>query len=1350
MRKEASSPKWHTLEPDKVLARLDSSEEGLSKDQASQRLEKIGANSLKGDEGISKVRLLARQVHNPLIYLLTGAAVLSILVNHRVDAAVIGGVIVLNTLLGFFQEWRAEEALKALRQMAALRAKVLRNGQPVEIDAAHVVPGDVLVLETGDRVAADARLLSGNELQVDESALTGESQPVSKEPAPVTEDTPVADRSNMVWMSTSLTGGRGRAVVVATGMGTQMGRIAGEVRATRREETPLQQRMHRLSLYLGLVGLGLAAAVFGLGLLKKHELVEMLMFSVAVAVSAIPEGLPAVISVTLALGVRRMANRHAIVRRMPAVETLGSITVICSDKTGTITENQMTVRQVWAGGKTFEVSGEGYGPAGDLKTDGETVQELPQALKNLLQIGVLCNNANLEEEDGQWRVEGNPSEGALLVAAGKAGLDFDRWRQERGRLAEVPFSSDTKYMATLHPQEDGAGRVAYVKGAPEQILEFCSQVLEDGQPVELDENLRQEISEVNEDMASRALRVMAGAYREMPQDGDKLEAADVEGGLILAGLWGMIDPPRQESIQAVSDTREAGVRPVMITGDHAVTALAIARKVGIAQDGEALTGRDVDSMDKPALAQAALELGVFARVTPAHKLKIMEALKEQGQVVAMTGDGVNDAPALKGADIGVAMGQAGTEVAKEAADMVLTDDNFATIVHAIEEGRVIYSNLRRVVFFLVATNLGEILTLMGALVIGLDLPLTAVMILWVNLVTDGACTVPLGIEPRHWDVLKRPPRDPKEPIITWRLLLRMGLLTPIMAAGTLGLFWYTLQQNGLDYSRTVAFTTLAAFQWWQAFNARSTYHSVFSVGLFSNRWVLLGVLTAILLQVGAVQTPVGQLAFGTTGLFWKDWLLIVLVSSSIWIADELFKQLGVYGRPPKKTRRRRDDKAAGEKERREALPALTELQQLAEQEQFASVAHELSRLPSEAQAELLENLPEGKAAEVFKFLHPTYQEQAVHNLSEPRALSLVEALDPDDRARLLEQIPDSVAESLLSRLSPAERRLTARLLEYPPESAGRCMTPEFLALKPGLTVNEALAEIRRQAQLVDTVDVLPLVSDDGRFVGVVHLRDLVRSDPDQSLEDLVDHGIEPILAVEDQERAARLIQRTRALAQPVVDDQGRLLGLVTVDDAMDILDRESEEDLARAGGASEPLHRPYFSVSVLRLARTRVVWLLALAIAAVLTVNVLKIFEETLEAVVTLALFIPLLIDTGGNSGAQSATIMVRAMSIGEVKPSDFLRILLREAAVGMLLGIMLAALSLIPLWLFVGKKIALVVALTLVVICGWASAVGAAVPLAARRLGIDPAVASAPFITTLIDATGLIFYFLIARVFLF
>ncbi|MFH0871280.1 MAG: HAD-IC family P-type ATPase [bacterium] len=901
MDQETATVHWHAMDTEEVFKRLDAGKDGLSEAQAKQRLEETGPNSLEAEEGISPLRLLARQVHNPLIYLLAGAAVLSLLIGHRVDAAVIAGVIVLNSMLGFIQEWRAEGALNALREMAAPHARVLRDGKSVEIDASHVAPGDVLVLETGDRLAADALLLSGDDLQVDESALTGESQPVAKQSGKVAENTPMADRQNMVWMSTSVTGGRGRAVVVETGMRTEMGRIAGEVRATVRESTPLQKRMHKLGIVLGIAGIALAAAVFGLGILRNYDAVEMLMFSVAVAVSAIPEGLPAVISVTLALGVRRMAQRNAIIRRMSAVETLGSTSVICSDKTGTITKNQMTVRMLWAGGQTFEVSGEGYQPEGELqKAGGETIGELPDPLERLLRIGALSNNANLKEEEGQWRVEGNPSEGALLAVAIKAGMDIDQMRQDGKRLAEVPFSSDTKYMATLHPEEDGAGRVAYLKGAPEQIMEFCSHVLRDGKPVELNEDLRREIVESNEQFASQALRVMAGAYREMPQGQDKLEQADVEGGLTLAGLWGMIDPPREESIQAVSDAKGAGIHPVMITGDHAVTALAIARQVGIAENGKALTGRDIETMEKPDLAKAALEGGVFARVTPAHKLKILEALKEHGHVVAMTGDGVNDAPALKGADIGIAMGRAGTEVAKEAADMVLTDDNFATIVHAVEEGRVIYSNLRRVVFFLLATNFGEILTLAAALVIGLDLPLTAVMILWVNLVTDGACTVPLGVEPRHSDVLKHPPRDPKEFIVDRRVALRMALLTPIMAAGTLGLFWYAQQNGGLDYARTVAFTTMVAFQWFQAFNARSNYQSVFAIGVFSNRWVLLGVGIAILLQIGAVHTPVGQLLFGTTGLSWTDWVWIVMVSGTIWVADEILKQLGVYGKPQRK------------------------------------------------------------------------------------------------------------------------------------------------------------------------------------------------------------------------------------------------------------------------------------------------------------------------------------------------------------------------------------------------------------------------------------------------------------------
>jgi len=892
---------WHALEADESLKRTDSAEEGLAADQARRRLEEQGPNTLEAEEDVRPLTLLIRQVHNPLIYLLAGAALLSLLVGKYIDAGVIVGVIVLNSLLGFFQEWRAEGALAALRRMAALHTRVLRDGEPIEIEASEVVVGDVLLLETGDRVAADARLLGAEELAVDESALTGESQPVGKRPGPLDESTPMADRANMVWMSTNVTGGRGRAVVVHVGMQTQMGRIAGEVRSTLREKTPLQKRMHTLGIVLGGAGIALAAVVLALELVRGYRIVEAIMFAVAIAVSAIPEGLPAVISVTLALGVRRMADRHAIIRHMPAVETLGSTTVICSDKTGTITRNQMTVCKLWADGKTFKLTGEGYRPEGALRTaDGQSVEQLPEALETLLRIGVLNNNARLHQEGDQWRAEGNPSEAALLTAAHKTGLAPKALQDESERLHEVPFSSDRKFMATLHPQTDGDGRVALVKGAPDRLLEFCSHVRIDGQVVELDAERRRAIESAIGDFATDALRVMAGALREFPADKDRIAPEDVEGGLTLAGLWAMIDPPREESIQAVSDAKDAGIHPVMITGDHAATALAIARKVGIAGDGEALTGADIDAMDKPALAEAALRSGVFARVSPAHKLKIMESLREQGHVVAMTGDGVNDAPALKGADIGVAMGHAGTEVAKEAADMILTDDNFATIVHAIEEGRVIFSNLRRVVYFLVATNIGEILTMIAALLIGMDLPLTAVMILWVNLVTDGACTIPLGVEPKHWDVLKQPPRNPREAILNRALIRRMVLLTPLMAAGTLLLFWIAKPAADLAHARTVAFTTLVAFQWFQAFNARSHYQSVFSIGVAGNRWLLGGVALAILLQVLVVHTSLGQTLFGVTPLSATDWFWIVLTSSSIWVADELLKRLGVHGRLPRR------------------------------------------------------------------------------------------------------------------------------------------------------------------------------------------------------------------------------------------------------------------------------------------------------------------------------------------------------------------------------------------------------------------------------------------------------------------
>lgn len=807
-------------------------------------------------------------------------------------------MVVLNTIMGFVQEWRAERALAALRQMAAPRAMVLRDGQERLIAASLVVPGDILLLETGDRVAADARLLKSDDLEVDESALTGESQPVFKQPGRHPESQALIDRTNMVWTSTSVTAGRGRAVVVATGMDTVIGEIATEVRQTEREETPLQRRMGRLGTILGIGGILLASGLFGLGILQGYEIIEMVLFSVAVAVSAIPEGLPAVISVTLALGVQRMARRNAIIRRLPAVETLGSTTVICSDKTGTITKNEMTITRMWVGRRTYTVTGQGYEPEGEIyPEDGALPHELSDELRTLLTIGSLANNARLIHNEKGWWIEGDPTEGAILVVARKAGFNIDQLKRQQPRKAEIPFTSEQKYMATMHPAPDRS--VVYVKGAPERVIDFCTHMLEDGKRVELDESRRQIIKEVNTSFARQALRVVAGAYRDLPADTEKLDRSLAQSELTFAGLWGMVDPPRPEAIKAINDARGAGIHVVMITGDHAVTASAIAEKVGISRGaGQAISGSQIEEMSKEELADQAMTVGVFARVSPAHKLKILEALKEKGHIVAMTGDGVNDAPALKGADIGVAMGKTGTEVAKEAADMILTDDNFATIVNAIEEGRVIFSNLYRVVAYLITTNIGEVFTLTAALMLGMPLPLTAIMILWVNLVTDGACTVPLGVEPKHWDVLKQPPRAPGSGILDRFLVRRLLLLSPVMAVGTLGLFAYELQIGSFQHAQTVAFTTLVSFEWFRALSARSSYLSLFSIGILSNRWLIAGISGAILLQLGAVYSGPGQVIFSTVPLSLTDWALIIPVASSILIFDEILKRLGVYGRLP--------------------------------------------------------------------------------------------------------------------------------------------------------------------------------------------------------------------------------------------------------------------------------------------------------------------------------------------------------------------------------------------------------------------------------------------------------------------
>ncbi len=874
---------WHSATKQEVLEKLGGTEQGLSGDDAARRLKEHGPNELEKKEEINPLFILLNQIRNPLIYLLFAATVISLLVRHWIDAGIILLVVVINTLLGFIQEYRAEKTLDALQKMTSPKAKVRRNGKVEVIPSTKVVPGDLLILETGDRVAADGRMIESIDLAIDESALTGESNPANKSMEILPEDTPLADRDNMVWSTTVVTGGRGSAVITGTGMDTELGKIAEKLRSKDRQMTPLQRRMGDMSAKLGAAGVVLALLLFGLGLARGFGLFQMLLFAIAVAVSAIPEGLPAVISITLALGMKRMARHNALIRSLPAVETLGSTTVICTDKTGTITKNEMTVTRIWTADRLYEVSGVGYKPEGKIE-DLKISDELARVLK----IGAVCNNAHLSEENNIWSVRGNPTEGALLTTAKKAGMDPDQLRKQYNRLQEFPFSSKQKYMAVLAKSPD-SGSILFVKGAPDRVADFCSHIMINDQRMPFTKELRNKVEQSNSDLARQGLRALMGAFRENVTQ-PRLERSEVEQGLTLAGIWGMLDPARPEAITAVKNCHSAGIHVVMITGDHAETAEAIARKVGIIQGGsKPVTGAKLDLMSEQEVAERALTDAVFARVSPQHKTKILQALKLRGEIVAMTGDGVNDAPALRGADIGVAMGRAGTEVAKEAADMVLTDDDFATIVKAVEEGRIIFANIRRTIFFLITTNSGEIITLAAALLIGLPLPLTAVMILWINLVTDGACTVPLGVEAGHGRVLSHPPRRPESGIFTSAMIQRILFLSMIMAGGTIGLFYYKLRTASIPEAQTVAFTVLAVFQWFQALNARSDTKSLFSLGIFSNRWLVTGLAIAISLQLLVIHTPIGRQAFRTVSLSISDWALILLVGASILVVEEARK-----------------------------------------------------------------------------------------------------------------------------------------------------------------------------------------------------------------------------------------------------------------------------------------------------------------------------------------------------------------------------------------------------------------------------------------------------------------------------
>jgi Ca2+-transporting ATPase len=875
---ETTQAAWHACPTSEVLRQLESdAERGLTAEAARQRLATHGPNRLAEKPARPAWRKFLDQFRSLLVLILLGAAVLAGAIGDLKDAIVIAIVVLLNAALGFFQEHRAEAALAALKNMLAPTARVRRDGELRQIDAAELVPGDLLLLEAGDRIPADARVLSAHSCEVAEAALTGESQAVAKLPDTVDEKSALAERHNMVFMNTVVTRGRLEAVVIATGMHSEMGRLAGLLAETAEGETPLQQQLDSLGKRLALIASGVVALMFTFGLMRGDPLVQTAMTAIALAVAAIPEGLPAVVTVTLALGMHRMAKRNAIVKKLAAVETLGCTTVICSDKTGTLTLNQMTARALYCNGQLHAVTGEGYGDAGRIDVAGD--------VRHILLPAALCIDARIR--DGQ--LIGDPTEGALLALAAKAGLKAEEALEQLPRIAEIPFDSATKFMATFH--HEGEQVRLCVKGAPDVLLALSRDYLNHDAVLPLDEEARARFTAENEVLAGQALRVLALASRVIPA-----AAFDPQGDLspwasdlTLHALVGIIDPPRAEARAAIATCRKAGIQVKMITGDHRVTAAAIARELGL--EGEAHEGRELDGLSQDQIAALVEKSAVFARVAPEHKMRIVEALQARGHVVAMTGDGVNDAPALKTADIGVAMGITGTEVTKEAATLVLTDDNFASIVRAVEEGRTIYDNIVKFVRFQLSTNIGAILTVLGAPLLGFATPFTAIQILWVNIIMDGPPAMTLGVEPARPGIMGERPRDKQAAILSVSRMWRIGLYGATMAVGTLGVYAWAMQSGDAQKAMTLAFTTFVLFQFFNIFNARAEHGSAFNAQLFSNGKLWLALLAVVALQVVAVHWEPAQAIFDTVDLTQGEWLAATGVASSTLFLEEARKLL---------------------------------------------------------------------------------------------------------------------------------------------------------------------------------------------------------------------------------------------------------------------------------------------------------------------------------------------------------------------------------------------------------------------------------------------------------------------------
>lgn len=867
---------YYNYPVNKILDEFKTSSKGLSQQEAEKRLEKYGLNEIKEEKKISLFQIFFNQFKSPLIYILLFAIIITLAIGEYTDSVIISIIVVINAVLGFSQEYKAEKSIEALKKLTSLKATVVRDGTEKRILAKDLVPGDIIRLEEGEKIPADARLIEVISLETHESALTGESTPIAKEINAIKEKKPIAEQSNMIFSGTVITRGRGKAIVVRTGMRTEIGKIAEMMQSEKKEQTPLQLELAKFGKLLGIAIIVICIIVFLTGLLRGNEIVEMFVTAIALAVAAIPEGLPAVVTITLAMGVTRLVKKNALVRKLHSVETLGCTNVICTDKTGTLTKDEMTVKELFVNNNLIKVTGQGYSRTGVF------LDSKPEDYELFLRISSLCNNATINHK----QIFGDPTEIALLVCAAKANLFRENLEQDFPRIHEFPFDSERKMMTTIHKNK--GKEIVFVKGGPKQVIDNCSFYYDDGEIIRLTKSKKEEFLEKNREMASKALRVLAMAFRELPEK-TKYSTENIEKDLVFVGFTGMMDPPRAEVKDAIELCRKAGIRVIMLTGDQRTTAKAVGIQIGlINKDDKVITGMDIMELSDKEFDNVVKETSIFARISPKDKIRIVDSLKKYGNVVAMTGDGVNDAPALKKADIGIAMGITGTDVSKEASDMILLDDNFASIVNTIKEGRGIYDNIKKFVEYLLSSNLGEILVILVAMLIGMPLPLIAIYILWINLVTDGLPALALSVDPIEPGIMERKPRKKDSQIFSKNIILRMTAVGIIMCIGTLALFKLYDPVNNLVYAQTIAFSTLMMFQMFNVLNCRSERNSLFKIGIFSNKYLIGAIAISILLQVMVIHTPLA-IFFKTTPLLLIDWVYVILMSSTVLIFGEIIK-----------------------------------------------------------------------------------------------------------------------------------------------------------------------------------------------------------------------------------------------------------------------------------------------------------------------------------------------------------------------------------------------------------------------------------------------------------------------------